>query len=58
MFSFLGWFLVMWFYFIGGIDCVCFFGNEIFFVMGIMCVIGDWVYVKNGSMWFCGCRDW
>lgn len=47
----------IFFVFLGGLDRVCFFGDERFFVKGTMRAIGDWVFVKDSCIWFCGRND-
>lgn len=43
--------------FSGGCNRVCLLGNETSLTAGTMRATGDWAYVQEGSMWFCGRRD-
>ena len=44
-------------FFIGGSDRECLLGDETALVAGIMRATGDWAYVKDQCIWFCGRKD-
>ena len=41
----------------GGSNRICLLGNETSLTARIMRATGDWAYVQDSSMWFCGRRD-
>ena len=44
-------------FFTGGSDRVCLLGDETALTTGTMRATGDWAYVKDHCIWFCGRKD-
>ena len=44
-------------FFIAGSDRVCLLGDETVLTAGTMRATGDWAYVKDHCIWFCGRKD-